>query len=139
MFSCEFYETSRNTFFTENLWTTASKFTWISLANLSSVMLYLHFYNTESPFRGLVFNYVPMYHYKNVIILIVSWYMRVFDQMCNCCSNTSNLTFDPHFFILNKQDLTVCSYRVTYAFQCESTLDSCLNFKEFLARSRREI
>ena len=133
MFSCEFYETSRNTFFTENLWTTASKFTWISLANLSSLLLYLHSYNTESPFCGLIVNYVPMYHYKNVIIL------SVFDQMCKCCSNTSNVTFDPHFFILNNQDLTVCSYRVTYAFQCESTLDSCLNVKELLARSRREI
>ena len=26
MFSCEFYETSKNTFFTEDLWTTASKY-----------------------------------------------------------------------------------------------------------------
>ena len=36
-------------------------------------------------------------------------------------------------------DLTVCSYHVTYAFQSESTLYSCLNFKELLARNRREI
>ena len=35
--------------------------------------------------------------------------------------------------------LTVCSCHVTYAFQCESTLYSCLNFKELLPRSRREI
>ena len=35
--------------------------------------------------------------------------------------------------------LTVCSYHVTYAFQSESTLYSCLNVKELLARSRREI
>ena len=34
---------------------------------------------------------------------------------------------------------TVCSYHVTYAHQSESTLYSCLNFKELLARSRREI
>ena len=34
---------------------------------------------------------------------------------------------------------TVCSYHVTYAFQSESTLYSCLNVKELLARSRREI
>ena len=33
----------------------------------------------------------------------------------------------------------VCSYHVTYAFQSESTLHSCLNVKEILARSRREI
>ena len=32
-----------------------------------------------------------------------------------------------------------CSYHVTYAFQSESTLCSCLNVKELLARSRREI
>ena len=35
--------------------------------------------------------------------------------------------------------LTVCSFHVTYAFQSESTLYSCLNFKELLARNRREI
>ena len=31
--------------------------------------------------------------------------------------------------------LTVCLYHVTYAFQSESTLYSCLNAKELLARS----
>ena len=31
--------------------------------------------------------------------------------------------------------LTVCSYHVKYAFQSESTLYSCLNVKELLARS----
>ena len=35
--------------------------------------------------------------------------------------------------------LTVCSYHVMYAFESESTLHSCLNVKELLARSRREI
>ena len=35
--------------------------------------------------------------------------------------------------------LTVCSYHVTYAFQSESILYSCLNVKELLARSRHEI
>ena len=34
---------------------------------------------------------------------------------------------------------TVCSCHVTYAFQSESTLYSCLNVKEFLARSWRQI
>ena len=34
---------------------------------------------------------------------------------------------------------TVCSCHVTYAFQSESTLYSCLNVKELLAQSRREI
>ena len=35
--------------------------------------------------------------------------------------------------------MTLCSCHVTYAFQSESTLYSCLNVKELLARSRREI
>ena len=35
--------------------------------------------------------------------------------------------------------LSVCSCHVTYNFQSESTLYSCLNVKELLARNRREI
>ena len=35
--------------------------------------------------------------------------------------------------------LCVCCYHVTYAFQSESTLYSCMNLKEFLARNRLEI
>ena len=35
--------------------------------------------------------------------------------------------------------MTVCSYNVTYAFQSQSTLYSCLNVKELLPRNRREI
>ena len=35
--------------------------------------------------------------------------------------------------------ITVCSYYVTYAFQSESTLCSCLNVKQLLARNRRYI
>ena len=35
--------------------------------------------------------------------------------------------------------LTVCFYHVTYEFDSESTLYSCLNVKELLARSRRHI
>ena len=36
-------------------------------------------------------------------------------------------------------NLTVCSCHVTYAFESESTIYSCLNVKELLARSRRQI
>ena len=45
------------------------------------------------------------------------------------------------FCILNIEYciLSVCSCHVTYAFQSESTIYSCLNVKELLARSRREI
>ena len=35
--------------------------------------------------------------------------------------------------------VTVCSYHVMHAFESESTLYSCLNVKELLARNRREI
>ena len=35
--------------------------------------------------------------------------------------------------------MTVCSYQVTYAFQNEPTLCSCLNIKEVLAWNRRDI
>ena len=35
--------------------------------------------------------------------------------------------------------LTVCSYHVTYTFQNEFTLYSCLNFKKRLAWNRRDI
>ena len=35
--------------------------------------------------------------------------------------------------------LALCSCHITYAFQNESTLCSCLNVKEFLAWNRREI
>ena len=35
--------------------------------------------------------------------------------------------------------LIVCSYHVTHLFQSESTLYSCLNVKELLARSRRHV
>ena len=41
--------------------------------------------------------------------------------------------------IICAMQLTVCFYHVTYAFQSESTLYSCLNVKELLAQNRRNI
>ena len=43
-----------------------------------------------------------------------------------------------HIFV-TRVYLTVCSSHVTCAFQSESTLYSCLNFKELFARNRRGI
>ena len=43
-----------------------------------------------------------------------------------------------HIFV-TRVYLTVCSFHVTCAFQSESTLYSCLNFKERFARNRRGI
>ena len=47
--------------------------------------------------------------------------------------------FQQNKVIIPNNNNTVCSYHVTYAIQSKSTLYSCLNVKELLARSRREI
>ena len=41
--------------------------------------------------------------------------------------------------VIHTMHLTVCSYHVTYAFQSESKLYSCLNIKELLATNRCKI
>ena len=41
--------------------------------------------------------------------------------------------------LICKVHLPVCYYHVTYAFQSESTLYTCLNFKKGLAQNRRNI
>ena len=43
-----------------------------------------------------------------------------------------------HIFV-TRVYLTVCSFRAMCAFQCESILYSCVNFKERFARNRRGI
>ena len=48
------------------------------------------------------------------------------------------MTFKAKIFNENNE-MSVCSCHVTYAFESESTFYSCLNVKELLARSRREI
>ena len=50
-----------------------------------------------------------------------------------------NSQFFINIFVCFLYLLSVCSYHVTYAFQSESKLYSCLNVKELLARSRHEI
>ena len=58
------------------------------------------------------------------------------------CNNTNNplakLCVPDVVKYLNVK-LTVCSRHVTYGLQSEYTLYSCLNVKELLAQSRREI
>ena len=53
----------------------------------------------------------------------------------------SQTIFDKNFVAIHeiKVVLTVCFYHVTYEFESESTLYSCLNVKELLARSGRHI
>ena len=43
MFSCDFYEISKNTFFTEHLWTTAPKNSPENLFKISFVYLFIGF------------------------------------------------------------------------------------------------
>ena len=69
----------------------------------------------------------------------LSWFLRT------CQTSRTNLIYNDlrslfHCYLPStKKILTVCSCHVTYAFQSESTLYSCLNVKELLARSRRKI
>ena len=56
------------------------------------------------------------------------------DPFCNCAWHIETTI---HFFLhcsnYSNQRKTVCFYQVTYVFQSESTLYSCLNVKELLA------
>ena len=63
--------------------------------------------------------------------LLNSWFFNDFRQE-QCKQNTlfSFVNF------VTWDYMTLCSYHVKYAFQSESTLYSCLNVKEFLARNR---
>ena len=47
-------------------------------------------------------------------------------------------SFATDIFLKLWPEMTVCSYHVTYAFQNDSTLYSCLNVKQLLAWNRRE-
>ena len=68
-------------------------------------------------------------------------------QISKCIPRFVCLNFDLYYDIeclsLNNASsivlLTVSPYHVMYTFQSESTLYSCLNFKELLARSRHKI
>ena len=60
-------------------------------------------------------------------------FSNAWDMCYHCCFNKMARKQFPIYCE------SVCSYHVTYAFQSESTLYSCLNVKELLARSRREI
>ena len=59
-------------------------------------------------------------------------------QRC-CLLSDRTVTHIGQYIPQRDLNLTVYSCHVTYAFQSESTLCSCLNVKELLARSRREI
>ena len=62
------------------------------------------------------------------LLVLFVWYFRV-----------SRFHFLRLSFILYVKNYTVCYHHVTYPFQSESTLYSCLNVKELVARNRRDI
>ena len=62
-----------------------------------------------------------------------------FCEWSPCITSAIQYRFQIHYIDALRPFLTVLSYHVTYAFQSESTLNSYLNIKEFLARSRHEI
>ena len=64
-------------------------------------------------------------------------YYPVNVNICTIWINSNNFT--TKFFWSLILYLTVCSCHVTYAFQSESTLYSCLNVKELLVRSRHQM
>ena len=74
--------------------------------------------------------------------------LRFYNGLCDSFFTLLQVDFKKHvksifwgvlFLLQHLNSLTVCSYHVTYTFQSESTLYSCLNVKELFARSRREI
>ena len=56
-------------------------------------------------------------------------------MICTDSDNYVNVNYKER----SKKALIVCFYHVTYEFESESTLYSCLNVKELLVRSRRHI
>ena len=120
MFSCEFSEISK----------------------ISCMFLSCHLYAFQSE--------STLYSCLNVKALL-SWNRRDIWNLSDCkgtricshlvCERTLTHLAKPALYIyICTVQLTVCSYHVTYAFHdSESTLYSCLNVKELLARNRRDI
>ena len=76
---------------------------------------------------------VPSFHSANILL----WLLSLLDSG----GYTFWIFFQFSIYVCFECEIkqTVCSYHITYAFQSESTLYSCLNIKELLARSMREI
>ena len=79
---------------------------------------------------------------------VISLYWFAAQQQTSACRRQASGSFYSKFSVewseltpsfQNRQEVTVCSYHVTYAFQSESTLYICLNVKELLAWKRRDI
>ena len=78
--------------------------------------------------------------YVNKSYFYIRWVMAFCFDISNCENGKNKLRKILSLLCLSpKVWLVVCSSHVTHAYQSESTLYSCLNVKELLARSRREI
>ena len=79
---------------------------------------------------------------SNLMMTFIGW-QNIFRLQIllyfNFASMTLTLKWNSWLYRKHPVNLTVCSYHVTYVFQSESTLYSCLIVKELLARSRHEI
>ena len=74
-----------------------------------------------------------MFVIVTIIGLTICFNNQVFLYFLFCCLHFLSLLL---LLLLLPILLTECSYYVTYAFQSESTLYSCLNFTELLASSK---
>ena len=80
---------------------------------------------------GLVFNIVKKLKLYGPFLWAGFNYLKATEPL-----QGGSLLFTPKF---SEMPSTVCYYHVTYTFQSESTLYSCLNVKELLARNKRDI
>ena len=72
------------------------------------------------------------------INIYVNIYIYIYDRYVICIYIYTNIYIYIYLYIQYIY-IIVCFCHVTYAFESESTLYSCLNVKELLAQSRRKI
>ena len=82
-------------------------------------------------------------YFPTILTLVFSknhWFLTTVKNLLHTlalpclCWNIQQINKKKNYIFMN-----VCSCHVTYTFQSESTLYTCLNVKELLAQSRREI
>ena len=78
------------------------------------------------------------YHFKLLKIKYIYIYIYILNEYSTTQLNWPN-DWSVLWVLICTVHLTVCSNHVTYAFQSEPTLSSCLNAKELLAWNRRGI
>ena len=78
----------------------------------------------------------PKYGYQRGFASMVC---KFFDKKSKGSGVKNEIKENQQLVLICMVHLTVCSYHVMYAFQSEFILYSCLNVKEVLAQSRREI